>query len=374
MKTRQIIITSIFLLLIPIAMLINRNMKSGKEQPATSAAVPGSQARKVKVLQVELSDHTVTLPITGKVVAKDRYGIYADVPGRMLATTREFREGVFFSKGDILVRLESGPETEALKARKTGLFNRVAGMIPDLRMTIPAAAEKWEAYLRILTPTDPVPELPTFASEQERLFISARDILNQYFTIRSEEERLQKFVERAPFSGQLTQAAVLPGSYVQPGQKLGELTGTGRFEMETSVPLSELGKMNKGQVVDLTDPANGRSYRANVVRVIQAVDERTQNGRVILDVQGSGLYHGQFLSGEIASARLEDCARIRRTLLLNDDQIFVLRDSTLARQSVRPLAFEAEWVYLEGLTEGTLILDESSPAFQDGLRVAFDQE
>jgi len=373
MKRRQIIITGIFILTIPAAILLNRSMRNSGQAPGT-ATEQKVQVRKVKVQIVQLEDHVVTQSITGRVQARDRYGIYAEVPGRMLQTAREFREGVFFRKGEVLIRLDNGPESEALKARKVQIYNRVAGMLPDLKMTLPSVASKWERYLDQIDPEKPIPPLPEIHSAQEKLFVSARDILNQYYSIQSEEERMNKFVEYAPFSGQLTQAAVLPGSYVQPGQKLGELTGTGHFEMETSLPLGEMDKLQPGQQVALSDPSSGTPYSGKVIRVLRSVDERTQNGRIILAVQGEGLYHGQFLSGEVSSGQLNACARVPRSLMLSGDQLFVVKDGELVRKAVQPLAFESSWAYVKGLDEGDVLLAESSPSFQNGMAVQFDEQ
>lgn len=373
MKRRQIIITSLFLLLIPAAFLLSRMMKNSGGEPAATEEAGSEILRKVQVTPVTLEDHEVLQSINGRVVARDRYSIYADVPGRMLPTKREFREGVYFKKGDILISLDNIAEREALKARKTMLFNKVAGMLPDMKLTLPGATSKWEAYLKKIDPDRVLPSLPDFSSEQERLFVSARDILNQFYSIKSEEERLGKFVERAPFAGQLTETTVLPGAYVQPGQRLGELIGTSNFEMETSVPLSELESLRAGREVRLSDPESGRSYTGVVDRVIQAIDERTQTGKVILRVKGAGLFHGQFLSGSIISSNLENCAKVRRSLIRPGSRIFIVKDGMLKLVDLEPLAYEAEWVYVHGLGEGDLLLNESSPSFQEGMAVDFEK-
>jgi multidrug efflux pump subunit AcrA (membrane-fusion protein) len=373
MKKRQVIITFLFLLLIPAAIFINKMMKgNGVEQTGGEAAVEET-LRKVLVVEVSLEDHQVLQSINGRAVARDRYSIFADVPGRMLTTPKEFREGIYFRKGEVLISLDNAAEKEALKARKILLFNRLAAMLPDMKITLPEENAKWKEYLSLIDPEQRIPELPEFNSEQERLFVSARDILNQFYTIKSEEERLDRFMERAPFSGQLTETSVLPGSYVQPGQRLGELTGTGYFELETSVPISELGALRPGREVKLTEPESARNYNGIVDRIIRAVDERTQTGKVILRITGEGLFHGQFLSGNIISEDLKDCAKLSRSLIQPGNKVFIVEEGRLKLADVEPLAYEAEWVYVHGLEEGSLLLNESSPSFQDGLRVEFDQ-
>jgi membrane fusion protein, multidrug efflux system len=374
MKKRQIIISGLFLLLIPAAILITRAMQGGGESDGPAKAGTSTSLRKVRVLPVQLGDHTLKSHLTGRVMARNRAGIYADVPGRMLPTKKDFREGVYFSRGEEMIRLDNRTEREALKARRMQLYNRVAGMIPDLRMTYPSEAEKWENYLGSISADKTIPELPQVNSEQEKLFISARDILNQYYTIKSEEERMTKFVLRAPFYGQLTQAAVLPGSYVQPGQKLGELTGLENFEMETSLPLSELSRLKPGQAVQLTDPSSGTKYEGRLLRVLQAVDEQTQNGRIILSVKGKGLYHGQFLEGTIQSQHLSGVARVRRTLITEEASVFLVKENKLVLAPVETVAVESEYAYVKGLSSNDLLLDESSPSFQEGMEVQYEQQ
>lgn len=373
MKKRQYIITGLFLLLIPAAILITQGMRGGGDNSETPGASAEAALRKVRVLPVELGDHVLKSHLTGRVMARNRAGIYADVPGRMLSTKKDFREGVYFSRGEEMIRLDNRTEREALKARRMQLYNRVASMIPDLKMTYPAEAEKWENYLGTISADKSIPDLPPLNSEQEKLFISARDILNQYYTIRSEEQRMTKFVLRAPFYGQLTQAAVLPGSYVQPGQKLGELTGLDNFEMETSLPLSELSRLKPGQTVQLTDPSSGTEYEGRLLRILQAVDEQTQNGRIILSVKGKGLYHGQFLEGAIQSQDLNGVAKVRRTLITEEASVFLVKEDKLVLAPVQTVAIESEYAYVKGLSSSDLLLDESSPSFQEGMEVQYEQ-
>lgn len=372
LQTRRILVSASFLLLILIAVLLVRKMRSNAAELAASQQVVVEQpARKVNVLKAVPGAHVLEKEVSGLLVAKDRYLVYTDVPGRMLPTDRAFKRGTYFPKGSVLINLDNETERINLIARKNQLYNAIASLIPDLKLDFPAVAGDWESYLATFNEEIPVRDLPEVSDQKLKLFVSARGIFQQYQQIRAEETRLDKYILHTPISGILTEALVQPGSYVQPGQRLGEITGNYRFEVEMTIQPEDLKFAPVGKEVVITTDADTIRYRGRISKINPLIDAATQSVTAIVDVSGKNLFHGMYVEGHLLTQRLEGTLEIDRNLLLSDESLFVVRGDTLARIAVDVSGKGNGRAYLRGIEEGALILNETSPTFREGMKVTF---
>ena len=104
-------------------------------------------------------------------------------------------------------------------------------------MTCRRSPRAGEDFLGRVSLEAPLPDLPTPLAPKERNYLAARDP-DQYYTVKAQEERLARYRITA-FDGQVTGANADPGTIVTPGTRLGELVGTGDFELEAGVPAAE---------------------------------------------------------------------------------------------------------------------------------------
>ncbi len=372
LQTRRILISASFLLLILAAVLLVQKMRSNAgELAASQQVVVEQQARKVNIIEAVPGVHVLEKEVSGILVAKNRYLVYTDVPGRMLPTERTFKRGTYFPRGSVLIRLDKETEQINLIARKNQLYNAIASLIPDLKLDFPSSAGEWETYLTSFNEEMPVMALPEVTDQKLKLFVSARGIFQQYQQIRAEETRLAKYTLHTPISGILTEALVQPGSYVQPGQRLGEITGNYRFEVEMTLLPEDLRFAPIGKEVVITTNADTLRYKGRISKINPVIDAATQSVTVIVDISGKNLFHGMYVEGHLVTQRLEGTLEIDRNLLLPDESLFVVQGDTLARIAVEVGSKGNGMAYLSGIKEGTLILNETSPTFREGMRVTY---
>jgi hypothetical protein len=70
------------------------------------------------------------------------------------------------------------------------------------------------------------------------------------------------------------------------------------------------------------------------------------------------------------SARSEkEAIEISRKLLVDDKQLFVVRDSILDLVEVDPVYFSAESAVIKGVENGTLMLSKPTPGAYQGMQV-----
>ena len=228
--------------------------------------------------------------------------------------------------------------------------------MPDLQLDYPEHFPKWQAYLAGFDLEKATPELPETTSEKEKYFITGRGIFSSYYNVKNLEQRLSKYTIYAPFSGVLTEALVTEGTLVRAGQKLGEYIETGTYELEVAISKSYADFLKVGEQVRLSNLEKTEYFMGKVVRINGRVDQASQTITAFIEVSGDTLKEGQYLEANLNAKNESNAIEIDRSLLLEDDRIFVVRDSILDLIEVTPVYFSDKKVVLKNVPDGETIV------------------
>ena len=330
--------------------------------------------RAVRTAVVNPGGCTPLTPVEGRVEALYRMDIISETTGDLILGGKEFREGVEFSKGEVMLQLDATEAHNALTAQRSQFLQLLSTSLADLRADFPGNWSSWEAFLESMDVDARLPELPTFGSQREELFVANRGILSLFHSIRSAEERLDKYTVVAPFDGVVTAAAVRPGGLVRAGQLAGVLVGRGAYEVKTAVHARYLTTIALGDAVAFVDENNQPVAQGTVHRVAGNVDAATQSASVYCRVQpvdgkSTLLRDGRFLTGTIASEPIADGVSVPLNLLMDDGSVYAVEAEQLKKIPVE-VAFESrsEAIVL-GLDSGTVLLTEAVASAFDGMPV-----
>jgi multidrug efflux pump subunit AcrA (membrane-fusion protein) len=340
----------------------------GPKKPALSKpAVFAKPARPGKV--------PIVVTSTGPLRAQQRMELFAEVQGILLPPAKPFKPGVSYGAQEVFFRLDDAELQATLQAQKSTLYNLVANLLPDLRIDFPQSFPAWEQYAKGFDPAKPLPPMPEPASDQEKVFLATRNLYTTYHNIKAQEERLRKYTLRAPFAGTLASALVTPGTLVRAGQQLGTFVGTQAYELEVAVRQTLLPFLRVGgQVAVQAVGQPGRTWKGTVLRLNPTIDQSTQTGVVYLLVQGAGLAEGMYMEAVIEAREESDACEIPRNLLVNETQVYVVRDSSLHLAEVEPVYFNEATVVVKGLAAGTLLLAKPIPGAFEGMPVTVYEE
>ena len=170
------------------------------------------------------------------------------------------------------------------------------------------------------------------------------------------EQRLSKYTISAPFSGILTEALVTEGTLVRAGQKLGEFIETGTYELEVAISKTYADFLKVGEEVRLSNLEKTQDFMGKVIRVNGRVDQTSQTITVFIEVKGDNLREGQYLEANLNAKDEENAIEIDRSLLSEDNKIFVVRDSILDLIEVKPVYFTDKKVVLKNVRDGETIV------------------
>jgi len=298
----------------------------------------------------------IVVPAHGNLKAKRRVELYSEVQGVFQKGNRLFKAGQPYNAGETIIKIDASEYYASVQSSKSNLYNLITSIMPDLRLDYPEVFPKWQAYLNGFDLDKTTPPLPEMTSEKEKFFISGRGILTNYYNVKNQEQRLRKYRITAPFKGILTEALVTEGTLVRSGQKLGEFINTDTYELEVSVSktYSDLLKLN--EQVDLVNLDRTKTYKGIVSRINGNIDLATQTIKAFIEVSNPDLKEGMYLEANLNAKQETDAIEIDRNLLLENNQIFVVRDSLLDVIDVMPVYFSDKKVVLKNVPDGTSIL------------------
>ena len=346
--------------------LINRDKKQRPE------AVKVVQTAFVQTVNNKLMP--VVVSESGRLVAKNRMEIYAEVQGVMESSNKEFKPGSHYKKGEVMVEIRSNDFYANLQAQKSVLQNLITSIMPDLRLDYPEAYVKWDQYLKDFDVHKPLKELPATSSEKEKFFITGKNIYTTYYNTKNQDIILLKYTLRAPFNGILTEAVVNPGTVVRPGQKLGEYIDTNLYELEVAISKQFLPSLSVGQNVTIVDPQdNTATWKGVISRINGKVDLTTQTVQVFIDLSGTELKEGMYLNAQIAGKPKENSFEVARNLLIDETKLYIVEESALRAVSVEVVHKSDKSVIVQGLSDGMLVITKPIPGSYSGMEVTINQ-
>lgn len=339
-------------------------LKQAPPRQETTPSVPS-----VEIITAQNKTIPTRLDIQGQLIAYDKIDIFSEVAGTLVKTDRPFKVGTYFPKGALLAEIDDQEARLSLLSQKANLLNAITQLMPDLKIDYPKSFEQWRTYLDSFDVEKELQPLPEPLNEQEKFFIASRNLYSQYYTIKSTEERLSKYKIYAPFSGVLTDVAINPGALIRVGQKLGELMNTSHYELQATIPLSDLSYIKVGNDVSLTSRDIAGNWTGRIRRISDQIDPATQTVQVFVEVRGRDLKEGMYLSGDVKASDIDHAVDLPRNLLVDQTRVFTVQDSFLRLRTVEVVKLTRQSAIVRGLPDGTPLLKTSLPNAFDGMKV-----
>jgi len=328
--------------------------------------------RKSKIISVDsvLVENFVTAAYTlnekspikvkssGRIVPGKMIGISSEVQG-VLETSITLKKGTKFKKGDLLFKLRDRDVKLMLAAKKSAYLSLIAQNLPDIATDFSTEFEKWNAFFNAINVDQPLNEFPSFNTTREKNFIISRNILAEYLSIKSDEFRLSKYFQFAPFSGSIVESFTDEGAIVNPGTPVIQIMRNDELEIEIPVPLKFMDNIKVGSTVELKE--NERSFDGVIIRKGDFINAKTQNVPVyVRPYNTKSLYYGMYVEANIEFNSNQKVVRIPRKALFENEKLFTINelDSTLVSISLDIRSSDDKFVYVENLNDSILYVTQ----------------
>jgi len=337
-----------------------------KEPPETKIR---KTVKTVFVDTVQNSTVPILIPANGNLIAKHRVELYAEVQGVFEFSAKPFRAGQVYKKGQALIKIDALEYRASVQSAKSDLYNQITAIMPDLRLDYPEVYPKWQNYLNGFNIDKAVPPLPKSETDKERFFINGRGINTVYYDVKNLEERLVKYRITAPFDGVLIEALVTEGTLIRSGQKLGEFIDPDVYELQVAIAKEYADLLQEGESVSLTNNKKTQSYTGTVSRINASIDQATQTVSVFIEVRDASLKEGMYLMANIEAKKVENAIALDRSLVNDNNEMFVVKDTILSSIKVQPIYFSDKQVVVKEIPDGEVILAKQISGAYKGMLV-----
>ena len=316
----------------------------------------------VRVIETTHNSINTKVEAYGRVSSSQLLNITAEVGGKLLAGDIPLKEGQNFKKGELLCRIHNVEHSFSLQARKSTFLNLLASILPDLKIDFRESYPTWQAYFDAIDLKKGLPDLPQAQSSQEKTFLATKNILGEFYIIKSMEENMKKYALYAPYNGSIAKANLEVGSVVNSGTTIGTIIRTDLLELIIPCELKDIPYVEPGKKVEIVQEGlNEIRWSGRIVRIADMVDPNTQSVNVFIAIQNfklGELYDGLYLKAEIPGKVIEKAMIVSRNILRNKNEVFVVEDGTLKTKKVNVLKINGEDAIITGLGIGeALVVD-----------------
>jgi multidrug efflux pump subunit AcrA (membrane-fusion protein) len=310
----------------------------------------------------------ITVNGSGRVLPGTMINISSEVQG-VLISTLDLKKGTSFKKGELLFRLRDTDAKLLLAARKSGYLSLLSQTLPDIATDFSDQYDKWNDFFNTINVDQPLPSFPVFTTVREKNFAISRNLLMEYLNVKSDEFKLSKFKQLAPFNGSIVDAFSDQGAIINPGSPVVQVIRNDELEIEIPVPVRYMKKIQIGNNVELSE--NEKKFFGKVVRKGEFINPNTQSVPVYIKPdKNNSLYYGMYVQAKIEFEDTEMVGKIPRRAIFNSDEIFkVLDDSTLKTISINVRSSDDNYFYVTNLPDSTLIVAQPMINVKDSLKV-----
>jgi membrane fusion protein (multidrug efflux system) len=319
---------------------------AGSKVPAGPA---GGFAVAVEVAKIAAADFSDAAGAVGNLKSNESVVLRAETPGRIAAIN--FRDGAIVNKGALLVALDAAVQEAELQQARANL----------------ALAQSNHKRNQDL--------LERKFVSQQALDNSAAALKVQEAAVQLAEAKVGRMRIKAPFTGMVGLRNVSVGDYVKEGQELINIEDIGTLRVDFKLPETYLGRVRKGQVVEVaTDALPGEQFTAVLDAVDPMVDQggRAISSRARLDNASGKLRPGMFVRVRLLFGE-------RRNVLMAPEQaivpgaqptVFKVVDGKAVATKVKLGVRRAAQVEIvDGLATGDVVVTAGQLKLHDGVAV-----
>jgi len=379
MKIRKIIITLILFLLSGLLFIVGSiSYESGVSYGESNAEeIRASKIKNVSAVvsskfanvQVVLNKtYPVIVSGSGRVMAGTMINISSEVQG-LLNSPISLKKGTSFKKGDLIFKIRDTDAKLSLAARKSNYLSQWTSVLPDLATDHSKQYDKWYNFFNSITVDQPLEEFPKFTTSKEKNFIISRKLLAEYLNIKSDEYRLTKYFQVAPFDGSIVEAYIDQGAIVNPGSPVIQIIRDDELEIEIPLAVKYMQKIKIGSSVTLIE--NENEFMGKVVRVGNFINANTQSVPVyIKPINKLPLYYGMYVKAKLELNALELVCKIPRTAIFGENKIYTVNmDSTIHSTKINIRSSDERNYYVDNLKDSIIYLPQPIVNSKESLKI-----
>ena len=329
-----------------LAALVAVIIKSNPPEAQTRRPNLGPQLT-VETVSVSPTAYQIMVPTYGIVRPRRQTTLVSQVSGLIVETSASFDEGRFFSKGDVLLRIDPRDYEADVQIAAATLADAEQQLAEEQARAEQARID-WN---RLGNEGD----APSLVLRQPQMAAAEARVSSAQAGLSKAKLDLERTAIRAPYDGRVLSQLVEIGQVVSVNTQLAEVFSVDLAEVRLPIKNSDL------RFVDLPDQRGGVAisarvysdlgganvWEAQVVRTEGAIDDTARQLHVIAEIPDPfeatekhrvPLKIGEYVTAEIAGRELEDVIMIPTSAIYQGSYAYVVDEGLLQRREL-----EIDW-------------------------------
>jgi len=328
-----------------------------KNPPSTKRFGGAKQAQLVvDIKNIQAAPYRINVASYGVVKPRTQSVLVAQVSGEVSFISESLRDGGFFEKGQVLLRIDERDYRSEVKIAEASLLSAKQALFEEQARGKQALAD-WQRLGSDEAPSDLVLRKPQLAS-QEANVLSAQAKL----------EKAQLALERtnivAPFSGRVLKKHVDIGQVVSNNAQLAEVFATDTVEIRLPINNKDLAfidlpeiyqsgeKTNQNsQVIFNSDLIGEQTWQGTLVRTEGAINDASQQLYVVAQIEDpystpvtgqNPVKIGQYVNALIRGREIQNALVIPNDAIYQGSYVYVLNNENRLLRKDITLAWQDE--------------------------------
>lgn len=351
---------------IALAMVVSSNPPSAKRSKPSSAP-----QLNVEAITITKQDFAIKVDSYGVVRPRTQSMLFPQVSGQIVEISPSFREGGFFSKGDVLVQLDDRDYVAEMRIAESNLLSAEQALSEE-QARVQQARQDWER----LGNSEKAPDL---VLRKPQLMAAEASVYSAKASLEKAQLSLERTKVIAPYHGRILEKHVDIGQVVSSGSQLAEMFAVDYVEIRLPIKNNDLRYMvlpessrlesesvNEQPLVSFTsDLGAQQKWYGRVVRTEGAFDSQSQQLFVVAQIDdpygekadGLPIKIGQYVSAEINGKVATDAIVIPNKAIYQGSYVYLVVDGKLKRQEIN-IAWQdgSQALIANGLNDGAKLV------------------
>ena len=339
-KFKKILIPVLVLVIsvVIITLIFNNKPSNQRGRPqATAKILVETKTIQPQKFEIHISSYGVVKPKTQSVLV-------SQVAGQVSFISESFRDGGFFNKGEVLVKIDDRDYQAEVKIAKAALINAQQVLLEEQARS-KQALEDWQRLGNGSDPGDLVLRKPQLAAQQA-------NVLSAQAKLDKAELALERTRIIAPYSGRVLKKQVDYGQVINSNSQLADIYATDYVEVRLPINNRDLAYLNlpeqskdgqsnyMGTAVTFTSTLIGKQqWQGKLVRTESAIDDSSQQLYVVAQIEEpfkstkNTIKIGQYVNAEIRGKTIENALLIPNEAIYQGSYVYVLQNNNLLKNS-----------------------------------------
>ncbi len=303
----------------------------------------------VSTLRLSEAPYQVQLQSYGMVRPRIESQLVAQVSGQIIEVSPQFRNGGFFEKGDVLVRIDDRDYQAEVNIGEAALINARQNLVEE-QARAEQALEDWQRLGNDR-------EAPALVLRKPQLKAAEAQVMSAQSTLDKAQLNLERTEIVAPFAGRILSKEVDVGEVVSTNRELAAIYAIDYIEIRLPIKNSDLSYMRlpedlrfsaaKGsesvRVVVRSKLVQAQAWQGEIIRTEGAIDGSSRQLHVVAQVMDPygiqakdkiPLKIGEYVTAEIEGMRLPSALVIPNRSIYQGSYVYLVVEDRLLRREI----------------------------------------